>query len=110
MQPNFPPTNPINPDIVVPITGPEPSAPGRQVDAGKDHAAEAARQLKEAAMVKANELKGVAAVKLGEVRKRVGESALDAKAMAERQTRINPSRSLGIAFGAGFILGLIVRR
>ena len=100
MQPNFPPTNPINPDIVVPITGPEPSAPGRQVDAGKDHAAEAARQLKEAAMVKANELKGVAAVKLGEVR----------KVMAERQTRINPSRSLGIAFGAGFILGLIVRR
>lgn len=79
-------------------------------EAGKDHAAQAVRDITDAAVLKAREVKGSTVQKALDVRHRVENSVQDARYAAERRTRENPMGSLLCAFGAGFVLGLILRR
>lgn len=80
-----------------------------KLEAGKDHAAQAARELKEGAMLKAREVKDNAVHKVDDVRRRVETSVQDARSRCERSTREDPMRSLLYAFGAGFVIGFIFR-
>lgn len=74
-----------------------------KLEDGKEHAAQAVRDLKDAASLKAREMKDVTVQRAHEVKRRV-ESAV------HRKTRDQPVGSLLCAFGAGFVLGLILRR
>ncbi len=82
----------VNPDVG-PIAAPEPK-----------------HDMKESAMAKAEEMKAAAVEKLEDVRQRVESSAHDLRARCEVETRANPGRTLGIAFGVGFLVGLMLRR
>jgi ElaB/YqjD/DUF883 family membrane-anchored ribosome-binding protein len=91
-------------------------------------AAAKAAELRTAAAAKADELRGVAAAKAGEFRSaanatandlrgKAGDAWGDAKVHARTYQedgvayiRENPTRALLIALGAGFVLGLMVRK
>ena len=81
-----------------------------KLEASKDHATQAIRDVKDAAVLKAREVKGSTIQKAEEVRRRVESSVKDARAVAEQKARENPMSSLLCAFGAGFVLGLILSR
>ena len=81
-----------------------------KLDASKDHAAQAVRDIKDAAVYKAREVKEGAVQKAEEVRRKVESSVKDARLTYERKAREKPLASLLYAFGAGFVLGLIIRR
>jgi ElaB/YqjD/DUF883 family membrane-anchored ribosome-binding protein len=90
-----------------------PPASGHDADAmleaGKDHAAQAARELKEAAVLKAQEVKENAVHRAEDVRRQVENKVQDMRSLCEARTREDPVRCLLYAFGAGFILGFIYR-
>lgn len=86
------------------------AAADQKFEASKDHAAQAAREVKEAAYLKAREYKGVAVHHAEDVRRRVETSVQDVRSRAEAHTREDPLKSLAMAFGVGFIVGLIFRR
>lgn len=99
------------PDIVSDIdTGLSDLQAKAKFEAGKDHAAQAASELKEAAMLKAREVKDTAMHKVDDVRRRVESSVNDVRSRCEARTRSQPVNSLLLAFGAGFFLGLVLRR
>lgn len=99
------------PDIVSDIdTGISGFQANAKFEAGKDHAAQAARELKEAAMLKAREVKVTAMHKVDDVRRRVEGTVQDVRSRCEARTRSNPTNSLLMAFGAGLLLGFVVRR
>jgi ElaB/YqjD/DUF883 family membrane-anchored ribosome-binding protein len=81
-----------------------------KLEASKDHASQAVREIKDAALYKAREVRENAAQKATEVRRMVETSVKDARGMCEQKTREKPMSSLLCAFGAGFVLGLILRR
>lgn len=81
-----------------------------KLEASKDHASQAVREIKDAAVYKAREVKELAARKTTDVRRLVESSVKDARGACEQKTRENPLGSLLCAFGAGFVLGLILRR
>lgn len=94
----------------------------------KDAAAQKAAQLRDYAGQKANDLKSAATDKLGAFREGAGETAQNFKGVASEQwedTRIkaqelhvsmedyvreNPTKAVLTAVGAGFVLGLLIRR
>ncbi len=96
--------------------------------AGAAKANEKARAIKETAVEKASLLKDVAATKATEIKQVAGEKASQAKVVAEEQfkqtkdkaqelhestenyIKANPTKSALIALGAGFLVGLMVRR
>lgn len=79
-------------------------------ETSKDHATRAAHEAKEAAMLKARAYKGAAINRAEDVRRKVETSFTDARSRAEAKTREDPMKSLAVAFGAGFIAGIIFRR
>ena len=79
-------------------------------EAGKDHAAQAAREMKEAAMLKAREVKNTAMNTMADARRRVESSVNDVRARCERSTREAPLNTLLTVFGAGFLLGFLLRK
>ncbi|MFT4175213.1 MAG: hypothetical protein QM627_01040 [Luteolibacter sp.] len=85
-------------------------AAAAKLEAGKDHAAQAARELKEAALLKAREVKETAVHKADEVRRRVDDRVQTARATCERRTREEPMKCLLFAFGLGFVVGFLARR
>lgn len=80
------------------------------LEAGKAHATQAAQEFKEAAILKARGVKDNTVQRAVDVRRKVENRVLDARGRAELRTREEPVKCLLMAFGAGFILGLIVRR
>jgi len=81
-----------------------------KLEAGKSHASQAAHELKEAAVLKAREVRANTTQKAVEVRRKVENSVQDARARCEDKTRENPVRSLLTAFGVGILVGIIIRR
>lgn len=83
----------------------------------KTHAAEAARELREAAAAKANDLRETLTERAGEYRERANRVWSDTSVRArtlqedgEDYIRENPLQAVGFALAAGFVLGLILRR
>lgn len=91
-------------------TGPLDPPPGQKFGAGKEHAAQAATEFKDAAVLKAREYKGVATSRAEDYRRKVETSVGDVRNRVEAKTHEDPLKSLAIAFGAGFIAGIIFRR
>lgn len=81
-----------------------------KLEAGKSHATQAAQELREAAILKAREVRASTMQKAGEARRKVEISIQDARSRCEAKTRENPVQSLLVAFGAGILVGLILRR
>lgn len=81
-----------------------------KLEAGKAHATQAAQELKEAAMIKARGVKDSTVQRAVDVRRNVENRVQDARSRCETRTREEPTKCLLMAFGVGFILGLIVRR
>lgn len=81
-----------------------------KLEAGKAHAAQAAHEIKEAAMLKAREVKDTTVQRAVDVRRQVEGRVQDARSRCELRTREEPTKCLLIAFGAGFVAGLIFRR
>lgn len=79
---------------------------GAKFEAGKDHAAQAAREMKEAAYLKAREVKNTAMNTMSDARRRVD----DVRARCERSTRESPAATLLTVFGAGFLIGFLLRK
>lgn len=83
----------------------------------KTHAAEAAREFREAAAAKAHDLRETLTERAGEYRERANRAWSDTTVRArglqedgEDYIRENPLQAVGIALAAGFVLGLILRR
>ncbi len=81
-----------------------------KLEAGKAHATQAAQELKEAAVLKAREMKDSTVQRAVDVRRNVENRVQDARSRCESRTRAEPTKCLLMAFGAGFVLGLIFRR
>ena len=81
-----------------------------KLKAGKTHATQAAHELKEAAVLKAREMKDTTVQRAVDVRRNVENRVQDARNRCETKTREEPTKCLLMAFGAGFVLGLIFRR
>jgi ElaB/YqjD/DUF883 family membrane-anchored ribosome-binding protein len=81
-----------------------------KLEAGKAHATQAAHELKEAAVLKAREVKDSTVQRAVDVRRNVENRVQDARSRCELKTRDEPTKCLLMAFGAGFVLGLIFRR
>jgi ElaB/YqjD/DUF883 family membrane-anchored ribosome-binding protein len=81
-----------------------------KLDAGKAHATQAAQELKEAAMLKAREVKESTVQRAADVRRDVESRVRDARSRCELRTREEPTKCLLMAFGIGFLIGLIARR
>jgi ElaB/YqjD/DUF883 family membrane-anchored ribosome-binding protein len=84
---------------------------------GKSHATEAAREFREAAAAKANDLRETLTERAGEYRERANRVWSDTSVRAhtlqedgEDYIRENPLQAVGVALAAGFVLGLILRR
>lgn len=106
----------------------KPSKTEEKAIALKEAAAQKATQLRDFAGEKASELKSAAAGKLEAIREGAGESAENFREVASEQwqdTRIkarelhvsmedyvreNPTKAVLAAVGAGFVLGLLIRR
>ncbi len=86
------------------------AAAEHKFESGRDHANQAAREVKEAALLKAREYKGAAVHRAQDVRHQIEHSVQDARSRAEAKTREDPLKSLAMAFGVGFIAGIIFRR
>ena len=80
-----------------------------KLEAGKTHATQAAQELKDAAVCKARQVKDATLEFVGDARKRVEGSVSDARHACEDKTRENPVKCLLMAFGAGLLLGILVR-
>jgi ElaB/YqjD/DUF883 family membrane-anchored ribosome-binding protein len=83
----------------------------------KTHAAEAARELREAAAAKAHDLRETLTERAGEYRERANQVWSDTSVRArtlqedgEDYIRENPLQAVGFALAAGFVIGLILRR
>ncbi|MGA1124180.1 MAG: DUF883 family protein [Chthoniobacterales bacterium] len=83
----------------------------------KSHAAEAAREFREAAAAKASDLRDTLNERAGEYRDRASRAWSDTTVRArglqedgEDYIRENPLQAVGLALAAGFVLGLILRR
>ncbi|MES2476811.1 MAG: hypothetical protein V4640_13590 [Verrucomicrobiota bacterium] len=81
-----------------------------KLEAGKAHASQAAQELKEAAVLKAREVKDSTVQRAVDVRRKVEDRMQDARSRCEFKTREEPAKCLLMAFGAGVLLGLILRR
>jgi|GEM_PF-2667839 len=79
-------------------------------EAGKDHAAQAASELKEAAILKAQAVKSSTIHKAEDVRRKVENRVQDVRTRCEERTRNEPLKALLYAFGVGFVTGYIFRR
>jgi ElaB/YqjD/DUF883 family membrane-anchored ribosome-binding protein len=84
---------------------------------GKTHAAEAAREFREAAAAKAHDIRDTLTERAGEYRERANRVWSDTTVRArtlqedgEDYIRENPIQAVGFALVAGFVLGLILRR
>ena len=84
---------------------------------GKSHAAEAARDLREAATAKAHDLRETLTGRANEYREHAtriwSDTAVRARSLqedGEDYIRENPLQAVGIALAVGFALGLILRR
>ena len=106
----------MNPENLIPsleegITGFASSAQATaKFEAGKDHASQAASELKEAAILKAQAVKSSAVLKAEDVRRKVEDRVQDARSRCEQRTRNEPLKCLLYAFGIGFVTGYIFRR
>jgi ElaB/YqjD/DUF883 family membrane-anchored ribosome-binding protein len=83
----------------------------------KSHATEAAKEFKEAAAAKAQDLRDALNERAGEYRERANRVWEDTSVRARTLTedgesyiRENPLQAVGIALAAGFIIGVILRR
>jgi ElaB/YqjD/DUF883 family membrane-anchored ribosome-binding protein len=83
----------------------------------KSHAAEAAKELREAAAAKAQDLRETFNERAHEYRERANkvwsqttDRARSLSEDGEDYIRENPLQAVGIALAAGFILGLVLRR
>ncbi len=81
-----------------------------KLEAGKAHVTQAAQELKEAAVLKAQQMKDNTVQRAVDVRRNVENRVQDARSRCESKTREEPTKCLLMAFGAGFVLGLIFRR
>jgi len=86
-------------------------------ESGKAHALHAAEDLRAAAEAKATELRAAAEAKAQQIRGRAeqlyGEYRTRAHTIheeGEQYIRENPTKAVLIALGAGFVLGLALRR
>lgn len=91
--------------------------PKDKFQSGKTHAAEAAREFREAATAKAHDLRETLTERAGEYRDRANRAWSDTTVRArslqedgEDYIRENPLQAVGVALAAGFVLGLILRR
>ena len=102
--------------------------PEEATESGKDHLRAAAGDIKEAvsaqvenirqaAAEKTDELREAAQGKVQELRGAAGSAWSDASSQAktwqaegEAYIRDNPTKAIGIALGAGFVLGLLLRK
>ena len=89
----------------------------QKFQSGKTHAAEAAREFREAATAKAHDLRETLTERAGEYRERANRVWSDTTVRArslqedgEEYIRENPLQAVGFALAAGFVLGLILRR
>lgn len=89
------------------ITNEEAAA---KYEAGKDHAVQAAHELKEAAVLKAQAVKDTAVHRAVEIRRRVDDRVQQARSTCEQRTREEPVKYLLYAFGFGFVFGYLFRR
>ncbi|MEZ5301364.1 MAG: hypothetical protein R3F11_12030 [Verrucomicrobiales bacterium] len=87
------------------------------LQASKEHAQQAAQELRSAAEHKVQQLRGSAEQKAEQFRDYAETTWQDAKLKAndlleegEKYVRENPTRSILTAVGVGFVLGLIFRR
>lgn len=94
-----------------------PHEADHKFQSSKTHAAEAARELREAAAAKAQDLRDTLNERAGEYRERANRIWSDTTVRArtlqedgEDYVRENPLQAVGIALAAGFVLGLILRR
>ncbi len=86
-------------------------------NSGKSHAAEAAKEFRDAAAAKAQHLRDTLNERAGEYRERANQVWSDTSTHArsltedgEEYIRENPLQAVGIALAAGFIIGVILRR
>ena len=93
------------------------AAAGAKAQQLKEAAENRAHQFKDAASQRADEIKDVAGQKATEIReiaeqslKEVKERAEDWKTEGEKYVRENPTQAVVAALGIGFVLGLLVRR
>ncbi len=118
---------------------PQPEQGRTSFETGKDHALQAAQDLRAAAGEKAHQLKEAAEERAQRLAKATGEKAEQLKELAgqkaseftdyasertqqmrekldtlkvegEKYVKQNPARSVLTALGAGFVLGLLIRR
>lgn len=89
------------------ITDLEASA---KLAAGKEHASQAAHEIKDAGLLKARELRNATVQKVDDVRRMVKNSVQDVRSSFVDQAREKPAQYLMTAFGAGFLLGMMIRR
>ncbi len=81
-----------------------------KLEAGKAHASLAAHELKDAAVLKAQQVKESTVQKAVDVRRQVENRVQDARMRCEQRTQEEPTKCLLMAFGAGLLLGLFLRR
>lgn len=81
-----------------------------KLEAGKAHATQAAHDIKDAAVLKAQQVKESTVQRAVEVRRQVENRVLDARSRCEQRTQEEPAKCLLMAFGAGLVLGLFLRR
>lgn len=81
-----------------------------KLEAGKAHASQAAHDLKDAAVLKAQQVKDSTVQKAVDVRRQVESRVQDARSRCEQRTQDEPTKCLLMAFGAGLLLGLFLRR
>ncbi len=93
------------------------NAAGDKAKQLKKNAVEKAQQLREFAETKAQGMKENAGVKAQQFKQAAGEQvqhsrvkAREAHESAEEYIRQNPTKAVLTALGAGFVLGLIIRR
>jgi len=91
--------------------------PNGKLDSSKQHAVQAAQDLRAAAEAKAAQLRTAAEAKANELRGRaediygdVRNRAQNLRSDSEQYIRDNPTRAVLTALGVGFLLGLVFRR
>ena len=82
----------------------------KQFAAGKEHATQAAEELKQAALLKAQEVRDVTTERANLYRDQVTGKYTDTRSRVEQLAKEDPIKTLAYAAGIGFVAGFLFRK
>lgn len=82
----------------------------KQFAAGKEHATQAAEELKQAALLKAQEVRDLTTERANAYRDQVTHKYTDTRSKVELMAKQDPIKTLAYAAGIGFVAGFLFRK